>query len=91
MNELILYPTEEGRSQIRLIDSAMSRLSQRDAAYQPRVQPWERDGENGCVLKERRIVWALDVDGSERGVPSERGNRVANRPLRFALIPPISS
>lgn len=49
-------------------------VSQRDTAYQPRVQSWGWNGENGCVLKERRnggYVTGQPVSG----VPTERGNR----------------
>jgi len=49
-------------------------LSQRDTAYQPRVQPWDRDGGWKRVLKERRIGRARVGDATVCGVPSERGD-----------------
>jgi len=52
------------------------RLPQRGHAYQPRVQPWERDGGYECVLKERRKSpnGGRVIDQPRCGVPSERGN-----------------
>lgn len=47
-------------------------MSQRDIAYQPRVQPWEWDRGYECVLKERRMDRARVGDTTVCGVPSER-------------------
>ena len=55
-------------------------VSQRDTAYQPRATPWEPCPTYPRVLKERRIVRALDGDAAICGVPSERENRRSEIP-----------
>ncbi len=60
--------------------SARFPMSQRDTAYQPRVQPWEPCPAYPRVLKERRIGWALGCDATVCSVPSERGKREHERP-----------